>query len=76
MAWKKQEGTKHKINCSRVFKNYDLSCDRCLELHQGDKPRDGWNTLKLKHEQQRSLEIRNHNCVLSHCGPVCTAFDY
>lgn len=34
--------TKHNNNCTRVFKNYDLTCPRCIELNNGSQARDGW----------------------------------
>ena len=34
--------TKHRADCSRVFKNYDMTCDRCVELSNGLAARPGW----------------------------------
>ncbi len=34
--------TKHKEDCERVFKNYDMTCPRCVELANGSPARDGW----------------------------------
>ena len=72
--------TKHNENCSRVFKNYDMKCPRCIELANGSAPRDGWQkdyfTRKAREKNQRLNAIRNHDCKLSNCGPVCTAFDW
>ena len=72
--------TKHKEDCTRVFKNYDLSCDRCKELAGGSKPREGWQKAyyanKANNDSIRSEAIRNHNCTESRCNVICTAFDY
>ena len=72
--------TSHASNCSRVFKNYDLNCPRCIELKNGSTPRDGWqkayyNDKRVK-EQRFLNAIKTHNCVQSKCGPVCVAFDW
>ena len=32
----------HKEDCRRVFKNYDMTCDRCKELAEGSEPRKAW----------------------------------
>ena len=34
--------TKHKDDCRRVFKRYDLACPRCQELSNGAEARQGW----------------------------------
>ena len=34
--------TYHKEDCKRVFKNYDHSCPRCVELINGAEARKGW----------------------------------
>ena len=36
--------TMHKPDCNRVFKNYDMSCARCVELSTGSAPRAAWFT--------------------------------
>ncbi len=72
--------TKHKINCSRVFKRYDMTCPRCIELSMGSKPRDGWQKRyyedKARDERQFMQSLKNHDCTKSNCGIVCTAFDW
>lgn len=72
--------TKHKHDCSRVFKNYDMSCPRCVELAEGAKPRDGWQRQyygNKKVEEARFMkQLKAHDCVKSNCGVVCTAFDW
>jgi hypothetical protein len=71
---------KHTPNCSRVFKNYDLTCPRCIELSKGAKPRDGWQadyySRKDSQDKARAKAIKNHDCIKSNCGAVCTAFEW
>lgn len=73
--------TKHVDNCSRVFRNYDMSCPRCKELAAGAQARDGWQ--KSYYEQQaqsrRMFEAGlkyhryNHQTQKCNCGAVvCT----
>ncbi len=59
MSWptKSHNGTKHSVSCSRVWKNYDMNCPRCIELAGGSKPRSGWNDGKKAAEAQRSAAI-------------------
>ncbi len=75
-----QTKTKHKEDCSRVFKNYDMTCPRCIELKNGSEPRQGWQTSyygnKAREEAQFIRQLKNHDCVESNCGIVCTAFDW
>ena len=75
-----QNNTKHNLDCSRVFKNYDMSCPRCIELANGSKARSGWQgkyyANKARQETQLRNALKNHDCVKSNCGPVCTAFDW
>lgn len=66
----------HSDNCSRVFKNYDMTCPRCQELANGSKARAGWNDTKLHQEAARSRAIQSHNCQASKCMSVCVAFDW
>jgi hypothetical protein len=68
--------TAHKQDCKRVFKNYDLSCKRCVELSTGSKPRTGWGDHKREMEAQEIRAIRAHDCKASNCGPVCTFGDW
>lgn len=35
--------TRHKDDCKRAFRNYDMTCPRCRELANGAKARKGWN---------------------------------
>ena len=77
MAWKKQEGTKHKADCRRVWRRYDLTCPRCLELSRGETPREGWNDKKRHDEERRIAAIHAHDftaCAKKHI--VCTCFDW
>lgn len=73
---KPETGTKHSYQCSRVFKNYDMNCTRCVELANGSKPRDGWQKAyyenKARQEAIQIAAIRAHNCKERNCGIVCT----
>jgi hypothetical protein len=72
--------TKHKEDCNRVFKNYDLTCPRCIELANGSKPREGWQKKYYENkagEEARFLQaLKNHDCEKSGCLPICVAFDW
>ena len=63
-----------------IFGRKEADCPRCEELKNGAKPRDGWQksyfVAKKRNEAARIEAIRNHNCVESKCGTVCTAFDW
>lgn len=50
----------HSVNCSRVFKNYDISCPRCQELAQGSTARPGWANNRRELDQQRCAAIKRH----------------
>lgn len=75
--------TQHKSDCKRVFKRYDSTCPRCIELTNGAKPRS-WNMSyayqmrvgKGPAYEQFKRELKAHDCKKSNCGPVCTAFEY
>jgi hypothetical protein len=75
--------TKHKTDCTRVFKRYDATCERCKELSQGAKPRQ-WNmsvNYQMRVGKGPAYEafvraLKAHNCKDSKCGSVCTAFDW
>jgi len=74
--------TKHKPNCKMAFGHKDASCPRCQELLNGAEART-WNmstNYQMTHgvgpEYQRfRKELKDHDCVKSKCGPVCTAFE-
>ncbi len=73
--------TKHSNNCTRVFKNYDLACPRCLELKNGAVARSGWQaeyySRKAREEQYTRNAIKKHFESEEHKKEiVCTAFDY
>lgn len=68
----------HNKECKMAFgrpSKHNL-CPRCEELKAGSMPRKGWVQSKKDADQRRTLEIRNHNCKTSNCGPVCTAFEW
>lgn len=78
-ATQKQAGTvetMHNVNCKMAFGRKDPDCARCKELLNGAAPRKGWQAdyyAQKKINDARFLnEIRNHDCVKSHCGVVCT----
>lgn len=68
--------TTHKFDCKKAFKNYDMTCPRCLELAAGAAPRAGYGTGRKVEEARRLVSIKAHNCKQAGCGPVCTAFDW
>ena len=76
-----QTTTKHKEDCGRVFKNYDMTCPRCVELKNGAQPREGWQreyfARKASEEAALTKAIKEHDCAKSNCSIVCcTAFDW
>ncbi len=70
--------TRHIEQCKRVFKNYDLTCLRCLELIAGDTPRPSWNSPRLAREARTLDAIRTHYVNgKPKCGNVvCTCFEW
>ena len=72
--------TKHTYDCKRVFKHYDMTCPRCVELSNGAKARDGWQKKYYENKKRNDAielnAIKNHNCHESNCGPVCTFGDW
>lgn len=73
--------TKHNYNCTRVFKNYDLNCLRCLELKNGSKPRDGWQkdyyARKAREDNfDREFRTRHFNSEAHKNEVVCTFGDW
>lgn len=73
------EKVKHKADCSRVWKRYDATCPRCVELIAGADPRKGWGSRRVNDERQ-SVEIQKHFTSPRHlsgeCGLVCTYGDW
>ena len=51
---------KHKEDCTRVFKNYDISCVRCQELSEGATPRDGWQKSYYETKTRNERVWHNH----------------
>lgn len=79
MAWAKREAsttTKHTHGAN--FGKIVEGCPRCSEIKSGTgEPVVKWSMSASKRsDAQRSMEIRNHNCVTSRCGVVCTFGDY
>jgi len=72
MAWKKSTTIKHTCE-GPVFGRKTAGCPRCDELLAGAEP-VGW----FDREQRRKdlYAIRDHCCVRSNCGPVCTFGDW
>ena len=72
--------TKHRTECTRVWKKYDIFCPRCIELSKGAKPRTGWQTdyynRKAEARARFKKNLREHDCSKSNCGVVCTAFEW
>ena len=75
MAWQKQGGTKHKAGCSRVWRHYDPTCPRCIELSEGATPREGWGQSRTD-EAERIEAIRTHDfAACARKNIICTCFD-
>lgn len=77
----KSERTKHDpAVCRMSFGRYPVTgCPRCAELANGAEARRGYGRSAKQRRQDdadRSRQIREHDCRKSHCGPVCTAFDW
>lgn len=69
--------TKHSNTCTRIFRRYDLTCPRCIELASGASARPGWNDHKRAAEQQHLAAIRAHDFRACEArNVVCTHFDY
>ena len=76
MAWAKQQGAKHSVDCKMVFGRKDPNCPRCVELLSGAAPRDWRGSRRAENDRQLCQEIREHFQSHKHlsggCGPVCT----
>ena len=72
----------HNHTCKMAFgrPSKHSNCPRCEELKQGSAPRKGWITAtsirKDLYSKSISQQIREHSCLKSNCGPVCTAFEW
>lgn len=66
--------TKH--NHQLVFGRREANCPRCEELNNGAQAVKGWGYNRKQEERNLAQAIRNHNCVVSRCAIVCTAFDW
>ena len=61
--------TKHRNDCSRVFKNYDLKCSRCQELAAGAPAREGWGALARKYDGHVDYaQIKKSPCCTERYG--------
>ena len=81
MSWAKRASpTKpHNQGCTMAFGRPTKDrgvCARCDELAAGAAPVKGWGQQKREAEARLSLAIKQHDCVKSNCGPVCTKFDW
>lgn len=52
------------------------ACPRCDELANGAPAVQWFGTRRAAEEARTLAAIRAHDCTLSNCGPVCTAFDW
>jgi hypothetical protein len=73
---KPSEKVKHSADCKRRFGALDLNCPRCVQLFHGSARRPSWSSLSKSQERVSNDAIRRHDCVKSHCGPVCTFGDW
>lgn len=78
-VFNKDGSKKHSYKCQMAFGRKDKNCHRCVEMMNGAPSRSGWqkryySDKKIEEESILSA-IRSHDCVKSHCGPVCTAFE-
>jgi len=65
--------TKHKEHCQRVFKRYDLTCARCLELADGASPRE-WRHQVLNAADVSDIHAHftSDRHTSGGCGIACT----
>lgn len=52
--------TRHSWNCTKAWKNYDMSCPRCQELAGGAKARTGWGASRQQQDALRCVQIKRH----------------
>jgi hypothetical protein len=66
-----------KVTCRMAFGRPSPAgiCPRCDELRNGAEPRTGWRS-KRADAATDARWIREHNCRVAGCGPICTAFDW
>ena len=65
-TYTKSGATKHREDCGRVFKNYDMACPRCQELSNGSSPRDGWQKSYYE-AKARDARIWEAHLKSQHC---------
>jgi hypothetical protein len=76
MAWTKKTSNTTKHNHQLVFGRREADCPRCAELSAGAPAVKGWGAERKEQERNLRDAIRNHNCAVSKCSIVCTAFDW
>jgi hypothetical protein len=59
-----------------VFGRKVDGCPRCEELKNGAAPVVWASTVRKQNERLFIEAVRNHNCIASRCGPVCTFGDW
>jgi hypothetical protein len=59
-----------------IFGRREANCPRCAELNAGAAVVRWAITDRKAEEAARLVAIRTHDCVASHCGVVCTAFEW
>lgn len=74
--------TRHSFDCTMAFGRPTKvvgACARCDELRAGAAPREGWGRTRAQRATDADRfrrELKSHDCIKSHCGPVCTAFEW
>ena len=76
MAWTMKTSNTTKHNHQLVFGRREADCPRCAELSAGAPAVKGWGAERKEQERNLRDAIRNHNCAVSKCSIVCTAFDW
>lgn len=73
-----QSKTRHGTNCKMAFGRKDPNCPRCQELLAGAPARTRFGespeyaAMKKRNAENERRWNREHDCVKSKCGPVCT----
>ena len=56
--------TIHKNDCARVFKRYDVTCPRCIELINGSTARPAW------YSAQKTTIVLFEDCEHNNLNPA------